>query len=415
MSDKNIAIAQKIAAAVRAAGGKTYYVGGYVRDLLLGRENKDIDIEIHGISVKTLEGILDSLGERTSMGASFGIMGLKHYDIDIAMPRSEITTGRGHKDFEVFVDPFIGEQRAALRRDFTMNALMQDVLTGEILDFFGGRADMAAGLIRHVNDLTYVEDPLRVLRAAQFAARFEYEVAADTAALSSKVQLDALARERVMGELEKALMKARRPSVFFEQLKRMRQLSIWFHELEALSEAKWRDAMATLDAAACYRSGARHPLEYMLTAMCAVPEAPRALALLTRLTSANTANRYLTNMAEARQSAASAPLEDIDCWMAIYDASICPEDLLLLLRAERHGDAGWAAMEGRARELLTLYRERMNQPYVMGRDLIDAGAKPGTRMGEALALAHRLRLYGKPKAEQLEAALRLLQSDEAGI
>ena len=148
MGDRNRAMARRVAAAVAEAGGRTYYVGGYVRDLLLGRENKDIDIEVHGVTVPALEAILDALGERTTMGASFGIMGLRHYDIDIAMPRSEKATGRGHKDFEVFVDPFIGEERAAMRRDFTMNALMQDVLTGEILDFFGGRADIAAGRIR---------------------------------------------------------------------------------------------------------------------------------------------------------------------------------------------------------------------------------------------------------------------------
>ena len=155
-------MARRIAEAVRKAGGRTYYVGGYVRDLLLGRDNKDIDIEVHGISVRALEEILDTLGERLTMGASFGVMGLRHYDLDIAMPRSETATGRGHKDFEVFVDPFLGEEKAALRRDFTMNALMQDVLTGEILDFFGGREDILLGRIRHVNDRTFAEDPLRV-------------------------------------------------------------------------------------------------------------------------------------------------------------------------------------------------------------------------------------------------------------
>ena len=142
MTDKNIEMAHKIASAVQQAGGRTYFVGGYVRDLLLGRDNKDIDIEVHGISVQNLERILDTLGERLTMGVSFGIMGLRHYDLDIAMPRSETATGCGHKDFEIFVDPFIGEAKAASRRDFTMNALMQDVLTGEILDFFGGKEDI---------------------------------------------------------------------------------------------------------------------------------------------------------------------------------------------------------------------------------------------------------------------------------
>jgi len=214
MSDRNVSMARRIATAVAQAGGRTYYVGGCVRDLLLGRENKDIDIEVHGVTVPALAAILDGLGERTAMGASFGIMGLRHYDIDIAMPRSEKATGRGHRDFEVFVDPFIGEEKAALRRDFTMNALMQDVLTGEILDFFGGRADLAAGRIRHVSDASFAEDPLRVFRAAQFAARFGFGVADETTALCATMAVDALPPERVMGELEKALLKAARPSIF---------------------------------------------------------------------------------------------------------------------------------------------------------------------------------------------------------
>ena len=128
--NKNIAMARRIAEEVRKAGGKTYYVGGFVRDEILGRENKDIDIEVHGIPIETLETILDTLGERLTMGVSFVVMGLRHYDLDIAMPRSEVATGRGHKDFAVFVDPFLGAEKAARRRDFTMNALMRDVITG---------------------------------------------------------------------------------------------------------------------------------------------------------------------------------------------------------------------------------------------------------------------------------------------
>ena len=129
MTDKNMEMARAVAEAVRREGGHTYYVGGCVRDRLLGRDNKDIDIEVHGIPVETLERILDSLGERLEMGASFGIMGLRHYELDIAMPRSETATGRGHKDFAVFVDPFLGAEKAARRRAFTMNALLQDVLS----------------------------------------------------------------------------------------------------------------------------------------------------------------------------------------------------------------------------------------------------------------------------------------------
>ena len=149
MKEHDLAAAREIAARVADAGGRAYFVGGCVRDQLLQREIKDIDIEVHGVSAETLAEILDSVGERTEMGASFGIFGLKHTGLDIAMPRRERSTGRGHKDFAVSVDPFIGPEKAAERRDFTVNALMQDVLTGEILDFFGGREDLARKRIRH--------------------------------------------------------------------------------------------------------------------------------------------------------------------------------------------------------------------------------------------------------------------------
>ena len=121
-------MARTLALRVQQAGGCAYYVGGFVRDALMGRENKDIDIELHGVTPAQAEAILDSLGQRLTMGESFGIYGLKGYDIDIALPRKEKLRGVGHKDFDVFVDPFIGTQKAALRRDFTLNALMQEVL-----------------------------------------------------------------------------------------------------------------------------------------------------------------------------------------------------------------------------------------------------------------------------------------------
>ena len=234
VEDKNVSMARMIAEKVALEGGRTFYVGGLVRDHILGRDNKDVDIEIHGITPEKLVEILETFGEVTKTGMSFGVFGLKKYEIDIAMPRKEKAVGRGHRDFEIDVDPFIGYEKAALRRDFTMNAMMEDVLTGEILDFFGGREDMKKHLIRHVNDVTYQEDALRVLRAAQFAARFQFEIADETRALSRTMSLTDLAPERIFGELHKALLKAREPSIFFEEMRHMGHLSLWFPELEAL-------------------------------------------------------------------------------------------------------------------------------------------------------------------------------------
>ena len=448
--NKNILMAQRIAAEVRKAGGRTYYVGGFVRDLMMGLENKDIDIEVHGVPVQTLEAILDGLGERLTMGASFGVMGLRHFDLDIAMPRSEVATGRGHKDFAVFVDPFLGAEKAARRRDFTVNAMMQDVLTGDVLDFFGGREDLMRKRIRHVDDRTFAEDPLRVFRAAQFAARFGFTVAEETTAISAGMDVAALAGERVMGELEKALLKAPKPSVFFEELKKMHQLSRWFPELEALTGIPqnpvhhpegdvWTHTMQVLDEAAALREEAREPLWFMLAALChdfgkaaATEEIngalhaygherlglPLAERFLGRITSEVKLTKYVLNMTELHmqpnKKAREASHEK--SFMTMFDQSICPEDLLLVAKADHMGRMepgmkrepvaeSYAETERRLREMLAVYQDRMSRPYVMGRDLIAAGMQPSPLISEALAYAHKLRLAGVAKEEQLRQTL----------
>ncbi len=454
MEDKNIVMARRVADQVHNAGGHTYYVGGFVRDLILGRENKDIDIEVHGISVAVLEAILDGLGERLTMGASFGVMGLRHYDLDIAMPRSEVATGRGHKDFAVFVDPFLGPEKAARRRDFTMNAMMMDVVTGQVLDFFGGREDMARRRIRHVDDQTFAEDPLRVFRAAQFAARFGFTVAEETTAISAGMDVFALPGERVMSELEKALLKAEKPSVFFEELRKMKQLSIWFPELEALSAIPqnpvyhpegdvWTHTMQVLDEAAALRDKAKEPMWFMLSALChdfgkaetteernGVLHAyghekkgvPLVQRFLSRLTSEGKLTKYVLNMTEMHMQPNQKAREasHTKSFMTMFDASVCPEDLLLVAKADHMGRLGpgmlreavlkdYAEMESRLREMLALYKERISRPYVMGKDLIAAGEKPGPLFADALACAHKLRLAGIPKEEQLAQTLAYLR------
>ena len=459
MEDKNIRMARTIAEAVASEGGRSYYVGGYVRDRLLGLDNKDVDMEVHGISAETLERILDSLGERLNVGASFGIMGLRHYDLDIAMPRSETATGRGHKDFAVFVDPFLGLEKAARRRDFTMNAMMEDVLTGEILDFFGGREDMRRGILRHVDEGSFGEDPLRVLRAAQFAARFGLCVAEQTRALSAKMDLAALPGERVMGELEKALLKAETPSVFFEVLRQMGQLSLWFPELEALIGLRqnpvfhpegdvWRHSLQVLDEAAKRRAKTKRPLWFLLAALChdlgkantteehsGVLHAynheklglPLVQTFLRRLTRETGLTEYVLNMTELhmKPNMLAGCGAHVKSYMKMFDCSVCPEDLLLLAKADRLGCVGpqdngetisaeYAETESCLREMLALYYERMRQPYLMGQDLINAGFKPGPRFAEVLACTHKLRLAGRPKEEQLKQALALLNKQNTG-
>ena len=229
--NKDILLASK----VKEKGGRAFYVGGYVRDLLLNIPNKDIDIEVHGIAEKDLVAILNEIGEVDYYGRSFGIYALRHEDIEVALPRSEKVLGTGHRDFEISVDPDMGYKNAALRRDFTINALMMDVLSHEILDYFNGTDDLNKGIIRHVNDASFVEDPLRVYRAAQFASRFGFKIDERTVELCKGIDTFALSRERIEEELKKALLKAERAEIFFGCLKEMNQKDVWFKGVNNLS------------------------------------------------------------------------------------------------------------------------------------------------------------------------------------
>ncbi|MGX8699137.1 MAG: CCA tRNA nucleotidyltransferase [bacterium] len=452
MGKQDLEMARRVACAVREAGGKAYFVGGFVRDRCMGRESKDIDLEVHGLPPEKLAELLDALGERLTIGASFGIFSLRHYTLDIALPRSEKATGRGHRDFAVFVDPFLGEKKAAARRDFTINAMLEDVLTGEVLDFFGGREDLRRGILRHVSGESFPEDPLRVFRAAQFAARFGFAVAEETRALCAGMETGALAGERVMGELEKALLEAEKPSRFFAELRAMGQLSPWFAEVAALIGVPQNPAyhpegdafthtLQVLDEAAAMRGEAREPLWFLLAALChdlgkavttdaalhayghEMAGLPLARRLLGRLTREAKLRDYVLNLTEhhmkPNQIAAQAKHEK--SFLRLYDRALCPEDLLLLAKADHLGRVGpgtdraaleesYQPTERRLREMLALYRARLNSPGVTGRDLIAAGEKPGPQFTEALARARTLQLAGHGQEEQLRAALNFLRA-----
>ena len=193
-----------VAELVKRAGGRALLVGGCVRDELLGREPKDFDIECFGISAPDLQAALKEKFELDLVGISFGVIKLKHLDIDVAMPRRETKLGLGHRAFEMEYDPTLTIGEASARRDFTVNAIYRDPLTDEILDPWNGRADLEKRILRHVSP-HFTEDPLRVLRGMQFVARFGLDPAPETIAICRKMTPEGLAPERLFGEWEKLL------------------------------------------------------------------------------------------------------------------------------------------------------------------------------------------------------------------
>jgi len=208
--------AARLAEAVRAAGGRALVVGGWVRDRLRDVPSKDLDVEVFGLSQERLVAVLAGLGRVEAVGQSFPVYkltGISDGDVDVALPRRESKRGRGHKGFEVEGDPEMPLVEAARRRDFTINAIAWDPLTGAYEDPFDGRADLARHVLRAVDPSTFGDDSLRVLRAVQFAARFEFRLHDDTAALCRTIPLDDLPAERVWGEIEKLLLQAASPSL----------------------------------------------------------------------------------------------------------------------------------------------------------------------------------------------------------
>ncbi|MBR3227375.1 MAG: hypothetical protein IKF68_02400 [Erysipelotrichaceae bacterium] len=427
-------IEQRIAEYVKEAGGRAFYVGGYVRDGLLGTENKDIDIEVHRIEADVLMEILKKTGEPLMYGNSFGIYSLKGHHIDIAIPRKERPTGKGHRDFAVDIDPYIGYKEAAKRRDLTINSMLQDILTGEIIDPFNGLEDLRSGIIRHVNDDTFIEDPLRVLRVAQFASRFEFRVAEETKELCRKIDLSYLSRERVEEELKKALLKGKRPSVFFEVLKETGQLDCWFSELKQLIGLKqdplyhpegdvWTHTMEVIDRAVEYRSltdtyafmllclshdlgktvttkeinGHIHSYEHETKGL------PLVRTFIRRLSNRKDIMRYTLNMVSLHMKP-NMLVHDRASRKSFnrmfYDA-VAPLDLVYFAVCDSGSKKPLDILLKRYEE----YREIMERPYVNGDDLIKNGLEPDNDFSAVLEYATKLRLAGIEKKDALKQTL----------
>ena len=223
----------ELSQAIHDAGGRALLVGGCVRDELMGARPKDWDLEVYNLAADRVREVLDQFGPVNVVGESFTVYKLGQH-LDVSIPRRERKTGHGHKGFVIEGDPSMSVVEALRRRDFTINAILQDPLTGELIDPHNGQVDIDRRVLRAVSSDTFAEDSLRVLRAAQFAARFQFEIDADTVALCREIDLTDLPAERIWGELEKLLMQAQHPSVGLEWLRRLGAIEKLFPEIQSL-------------------------------------------------------------------------------------------------------------------------------------------------------------------------------------
>ncbi|HYO90944.1 MAG TPA: HD domain-containing protein [Pyrinomonadaceae bacterium] len=448
----------RLARAVRETGGRALMVGGCVRDHLMGGQPKDWDVEVYGIEPARLRELLDGIGRVNIAGEAFTVYKIGP-DLDVSLPRRERKAGRGHRAFVIEGDPRMEFEEAARRRDFTINAIMEDPLTGELIDPFGGREDIERKLLRAVSAETFAEDSLRVLRAAQFAARFEFEIEPQTIALCQTIDLTDLPRERIWGEMEKLLLRAERPSIGLRWLYELGVVEQLFPEMKALvgvpQEYDWHPegdvdvhTMLVVDRARELIEDLPYPKQVtvMLAALChdfgkpATTEfiegrwrsrgheeagvAPTE-SFLERL-NIHTLDGYdvrAQTIALVRDHLKPGELyyrrEEIGDGAFRRLAHKCELDLLYrVARADRLGrNAEWVPRERwytaeaqewfirRARELAV--ETHAPAPLLMGRHLLEMGVKPSPLMGEITRAVYEMHLDGRVRdVEEAKAAAR---------
>ncbi len=436
---------------------RTYLVGGCVRDALLGLPNKDFDLEVYGVGFEGLEAALRPHGRVDLVGKSFGVVKFSTGtgdQWDFSIPRRDSKVAAGHKGFRIEFDPGITPREAARRRDFTINAIMFDPRTGNYLDYFGGRSDLRDRVLRHTSQ-AFTEDPLRVLRGMQFAARYELVAAAETVELCRSIAgtFSELAVERVGEEWFKWAAKSRRPSAGLHFLKATGWLQ-HFPELAALDgtpqDPEWHpegdvfthtahccDALAELSD--WQHSDPATRIALMLAVLAhdfAKPQTtsealrdgrlrivspgheeqggPLAEAFLTRI-NAPTALKarvvpLVTNHLAHLQTISDRSVRRLA--NRLQPATI--EELCLVMTADQFGrpprprdiHAGVQALRAKAGELRL--KDAAPKPILQGRHLIGRGMSPSRRFGEVLEAAFEAQLEGV--FSDVDGALRWLEA-----
>lgn len=419
--------AVEVAKAAHAKNGRALLVGGFVRDALLGYSPKDADIEVYGIEAEELRELLRSFGKVDCVGESYRVYklawwqknagGRERFELDVSLPRRDKKTGEGHRGFEVEGDPFASVEDASRRRDFTVNAILLDPLTLEILDPFGGRNDLEQRTLRVTDAAHFAEDSLRVLRAVQFAARFEMSVPEETIEICRAIDLGDLPRERVWGEVEKWLMKSSRPSVGLDAASQLGVLEKLFPYLQVAYERRAEEMRETLDRAATEKNDLSEgqQVTLMLSALGIFLGRAELQELLETLgvfkIGGVDVRKNVIVLAGERKRARDwfrNPEDIADKEFRYLSARVEPRMLYKLTRARGDTDAAeWFWQKMGELDL----QEGPPAPLLMGRDLLQMGLSPGPRVGEILQTLWARQLAGElstPEAAQA-AARELIQ------
>lgn len=429
--------ADVIARAVAERGGRALIVGGWVRDQLRGQASKDIDIEVFGIDAQALRTLLETLGRVETVGESFQVY--KCGDIDVSLPRRESKSGRGHRGFVITGDPEMSFVEAARRRDFTINAVSFDPLTGEYLDPFNGRADLERRLLRVVDPATFADDSLRALRAVQFAARFNLTLTPETRDICRAMPLDDLPAERIWGEFEK-LLGAPRPSIglalaldlgiverLFPELHALvgcvqepewhPEGDVWVHTLQVVDQARTRvddlprpQRLAIMLGAVCHDFGKPATTAFIDGRIRSIDHEEQGVAPASRFLDRLNVHTFDGYDVRAQVLGMTAQHLKPGMWFKTKDVVgdgafrrlAQKVDLELLARLAKSdclgrepGQFNCQAMDWFLERALALGVEHAAPaPILLGRHLIELGVKPGPRMGEILKAVFEQQLDG---------------------
>lgn len=255
--DEKYPLVGTIVKKIIAYGGRPYLVGGAVRDMVMGVPIKDVDIEVHELTEQDLEEVLKKFGRVSVTGKSFGVLRVHGLDVDWSLPRSD---SAGRKPI-VTIDPLMTIEGAARRRDLTMNAMAIDLKTEKLIDPFGGMRDIENRLLRSPDLTLFGQDPLRFYRVMHFVSRFEMFPDNALHELCSRIEIEAVSRERIEEECKKMLLLSRHPSLGLRWINSIGRLQEVFPELAATltveQNPRWHPegtvfehSMQALDAAA---------------------------------------------------------------------------------------------------------------------------------------------------------------------
>ena len=384
-------------------------LGGYVRDFFIGLDSKDIDIELYGVdSLEKVEKILREFGSVNSVGKSFAVCKLLYEDLDLdfSLPRRDSKTAEGHRGFHITVDTDMDFKTAARRRDFTMNAIGYDVIAQEILDPYNGIHDLESKILKAVDLQSFGEDPLRVLRAVSFVARFDLIMEEDLFALCKsmieKGVLKELPRERIFNEIKKILLLSPKPSKGFELLQKLSGFQ-FFTEFKTLDEKRFSLLLNALDRAKVYahETACDNRLALLLAVLCSQFSHDASLSFFTKISSDKKLLQDILTLHDL-----IFDLDNITNYELYKLATQVNIKLytLYLLALYPEKEAAIRALEKRAQKLGVL--EQKLQALLRGKDLIEAGLTPSKEFSTILNEAYELQMQERIRTK--EEALKWL-------